>query len=46
MTKNGKLVCIFYSLLGVPINGILIGSLGSFFGSKVSKKTGLNKCLI
>jgi hypothetical protein len=32
---QGKLFCIFYSLLGVPINGILIGSLGTFFGSKV-----------
>ena len=35
-TWQGKLFCIFYSLLGVPINGILIGSLGTFFGSKVS----------
>jgi hypothetical protein len=35
-TWQGKLFCIFYSLLGVPINGILIGSLGTFFGSKVN----------
>lgn len=34
-TEDGKLFCVFYSLLGVPINGILIGSLGAFFGSKV-----------
>lgn len=34
-TWQGKLFCIFYSLLGVPINGILIGSLAGFFGSKL-----------
>ena len=34
-TDLGKVICIVYSLLGVPINGILIGSLGAFFGGKV-----------
>jgi hypothetical protein len=49
-TWQGKLFCIFYSLLGVPINGILIGSLGTFFGSKVMsffiffQWQNLNKC--
>ena len=36
-TDNGKILCIFYSLLGVPINGILIASLAIFFGQKVSR---------
>ena len=31
----GRGICILYSLLGVPINGILIGTLGAFFGRKV-----------
>ena len=31
-TEGGKLLCVFYSLLGIPINGIL----GNYFGSKVS----------
>ena len=35
-TEEGKIVCILYSLLGVPINGILIASLANFFGQKVS----------
>ena len=35
-TDLGKGICIIYSLLGVPINGILIGSLGAYFGNKVS----------
>ena len=35
MTQLGKVVCILYSLLGVPINGILIGALGAYFRNKV-----------
>ncbi len=35
-TSTGKVICIVYSLLGVPVNGILIGSLGAFFGTKAS----------
>ena len=34
-TDWGKGLCIIYSLLGVPINGILIASLALFFGQKV-----------
>lgn len=33
-TYLGKVICILYSLLGVPINGILVGSLGAYFGNK------------
>lgn len=36
-TPEGRAVCIAYSLLGVPVNGILIGSLGAYFGSKLKK---------
>ena len=35
-TDSGKIVCIFYSLLGVPLNAILIGSLATFFTNIVS----------
>ena len=35
-TDSGKIVCIFYSLLGVPLNAILIGSLSTFFAAIVS----------
>ncbi|XP_040581421.1 uncharacterized protein [Lepeophtheirus salmonis] len=35
VTAQGKLLCIFYSLIGIPINGILIGSLGSYFAAKL-----------
>ena len=36
-TTLGKIICMIYSLLGVPINGIFIGSLGAYFRNKVSK---------
>jgi len=36
-TDWGKGLCIIYSLLGVPINGILIASLALFFGQKLTK---------
>merc|ERR1712045_626833 len=36
-SELGKGICILYSLLGVPINGILIGSLAAYFGSKLQK---------
>ncbi len=34
-TDEGKAVCIAYSTFGVPLNGILIGGLASFFSDKV-----------
>jgi len=34
-TKEGMLACIFYCLVGVPLNAILIGTLGNFFSIKV-----------
>lgn len=34
-TNNGRLACIFYSLVGVPLNAILIGALGGLFKDKV-----------
>eukprot|EP00095_Tigriopus_kingsejongensis_P005365 maker-scaffold34_size539781-snap-gene-3.22 protein:Tk05365 transcript:maker-scaffold34_size539781-snap-gene-3.22-mRNA-1 annotation:"open rectifier potassium channel protein 1" len=36
-TEAGKWVCIFYSLLGVIINGVVIGSLATFFGARINK---------
>eukprot|EP00094_Tigriopus_californicus_P008119 TCALIF_07815-PA protein Name:"Similar to Ork1 Open rectifier potassium channel protein 1 (Drosophila melanogaster)" AED:0.05 eAED:0.03 QI:539/0.87/0.66/1/0.87/0.88/9/102/639 len=36
-TQAGKAVCILYSLLGIPINGVLIGSLATFFGNRINK---------
>jgi len=38
-TDGGKVLCIVYSLLGVPLNGILIGGLAAFFGSKLDNLT-------
>ena len=35
-TQLGRGVCLIYSLLGVPINAILIGTLGSYLGRKES----------
>lgn len=36
-TQAGKAVCILYSLLGIPINGVVIGSLATFFGARLNK---------
>jgi len=36
-TTLGKIICMIYSLLGVPINGIFIGSLGAYFRNKLKK---------
>ena len=33
----GRGICLIYSLLGVPINALLIGTLGSYFGKKESE---------
>ena len=35
-TDGGKMICITYALIGVPINGTLIASIASFFDEKVS----------
>jgi hypothetical protein len=40
VTRPGKAICILYSLLGVPINGILVGTLGSYFGRKFEQLKG------
>ena len=36
-TSLGKIICMIYSLLGVPINGIFIGSLGAYFRNKLKR---------
>lgn len=33
---EGRLFCIVFALLAIPINGILYAKLGDYFGSKVS----------
>ena len=35
-TQLGRGVLLAYSLVGIPINGILIGTIGAFFSIKVS----------
>ena len=34
-TPHGRMWCVAYALIGVPLNAILIGALGSFFSNKV-----------
>ena len=34
-TDEGKMICITYALIGVPINGTLIASIAGFFDEKV-----------
>ena len=34
-THHGRVVCVFYSLVGIPLNIILIGALASLFSNKV-----------
>ena len=36
-TEGGKVVCIFYSLIGVPLNLILIGALAQLLKGHVRK---------
>jgi len=36
-TTHGKLICILYALMGIPLNAILISSLGSLFRDRVQK---------
>ncbi len=35
-TNNGRIVCVFYALVGVPLNGILIAAIGNVFSAKVA----------
>ena len=35
VTRDGRLVCIFYSLFGIPINGLLIATIAGFFTTQV-----------
>ena len=37
-TNEGRMMCVFYSLFGVPLNAILIGALGALFSTKVQGK--------
>ena len=30
-TTLGRMICIFYALIGIPLNAMLIGSLGNLF---------------
>ena len=36
-TSHGKVICMLYSLLGIPINGIFIVSISTYFQEKVKK---------
>jgi len=33
-TQHGRLLCMVYAIIGVPLNAILIGALGSVFSNK------------
>ena len=35
-TPQGRMVCLVYAIIGIPLNAILIGSLGSVFSDKES----------
>ncbi len=32
-TWQGRVFCIFYALIGIPLNGILLATLGEFFAA-------------
>ena len=34
-TPHGRVLCVAYAILGVPLNAILIGALGSVFSNQV-----------
>lgn len=36
-TLAGRLIMVFYSIIGIPVNGILFAGLGDYFGKTVSK---------
>ncbi|CAG0878659.1 unnamed protein product [Darwinula stevensoni] len=35
VTPEGRVFCIFYALIGIPLNGILLAALGEFFAQKL-----------
>ena len=35
-TPEGRMACIAYAIIGIPLNAILIGALGSVFSNKVT----------
>lgn len=46
-TPGGRMSCLAYALIGIPLNAILIGSLGSVFSNRVSLlKHFLPKCCL
>jgi len=36
-TNDGRTFCVFYSLLGIPLNALLIGAMGNIFSDKMSQ---------
>ena len=36
-TPEGKAACLVYALIGIPLNALLVGSLGNLFSSKLKK---------
>jgi len=36
-TNEGRTFCVFYSLLGIPLNALLIGAMGNIFSDKMSQ---------
>ncbi|XP_059350433.1 uncharacterized protein LOC130685524 isoform X2 [Daphnia carinata] len=42
-TPSGRVFCIFFALVGIPLNGILFATLGNYFGSKLVKRPSKRK---
>lgn len=42
-TPTGRVFCIFFALVGIPLNGILFATLGNYFGSKRVKRPNKRK---
>ena len=36
-TPEGKAACLVYALIGIPLNALLVGSLGNLFGKRLKK---------
>lgn len=36
-TPEGKAACLVYALIGIPLNALLVGSLGNLFGNKLKR---------
>ena len=41
-TTLGRMICILYALIGIPLNAMLIGSLGNLFKVSILKINQLN----